>query len=107
MYSAACVDETWMYLTDTALGSVLDGTSSTMRVGAVGPSSSCVHHVEVPGSARTARDMGRGERCGAEAGSWGMLRRRAAGGVGARCCAFSSVASSIAASESESEWSCS
>eukprot|EP00964_Phaeocystis_antarctica_P014416 scaffold7934_cov62-Phaeocystis_antarctica.AAC.1 len=75
MYSAACVDET--SLTDIALGSVLDGTSSTMRGGAVGPSSSCVHHAEVPGSARTARDTGRGERCGAEAGAWGMLRRRA------------------------------
>ena len=60
-----------MSLTDTALGSsssVLDGTSSTMRGGAVGPSSSCVHHAEVPGRTRTARDTGRGERCGAEAG---------------------------------------
>ena len=82
MYSAACVDE--MSLTDIALGSVFDGTSSTMRGGAVGPSSSCVHHAEVPGSARTARDTGRGERCGAEAGASGMLRRRAAGVVWAR-----------------------
>ena len=91
-------------MTDTALrssSSVLDGTSSTMGGGAVGPSSSCVHHAEVSGSARTARDTGSG-----------AVRRRGCLGderrvVWARCCAFSSVASSIAASESESEWSCS
>ena len=99
MYSAACVDET--SLTDIALGSVLDGTSSTMRGGAVGPSSSCVHHAEVSGSARTARDTGSG-----------AVRRRGCLGderrvVWARCCAFSSVVLSIAASASESEWSCS
>ena len=47
MYSAACVDATWMPLTETALGPpppVLRGSSSTMRGGAVGPFSSCVRH---------------------------------------------------------------
>ena len=103
MYSAACVDETWS-LTDTALrssSSVLDETSSTMRGGAIGPSSSCVHHAEVPGSARTARDSGSG-----------AVRRRGClederRVVWARSCAFSSLASSIAASQSAFEWSCS
>ena len=73
MYSAACVVATWMSLTDIALRSsspVLDGTSSTMRGVAVGPSFSCVHHV-ARGSGKDedgARYEESGERCGAEAG---------------------------------------
>ena len=73
MYSAACADATWTSLTDIALRSsspVLDGTLSTMRGGAVGPSFSCVHHA-ARGSGKDedgARCEESGERCGAEAG---------------------------------------
>ena len=92
-----------MSLADTAL----DGTSSTMRGGAAGPSFSCVHH--------TARGSGKDED-GARYGERGAVRCGGGGGgclgdergvVWARCCAFSSVVLSIAASASESEWSCS
>ena len=72
MYSAACVDATWISLTDLALGSsspVFDGTSSTMRGGAVGPSFSCVHHAaryqETVDGARYGES---GERGGVKAG---------------------------------------
>ena len=69
---ATCVDATWISLTETALEShppVLGGLSSTMRRGAVGSSSSCVHHVARGASKDEDRARyGRGERCGAEEG---------------------------------------
>ena len=70
---ATCVDATWISLIETALEShppVFGGLSSAMRRGAVGSSSSCVHHV-ARGSGKDedgARCEESGERCGAEAG---------------------------------------
>ena len=67
----ACVDATWMSLTDTftALGPpppVLGGSpsSSTMKGGAVGPVSSCVHHAaRGAGKDEDGARYGRAVRC--------------------------------------------